>query len=305
LTVSAVGDISLARQVAEHMAFAGPNYPFDRVAPLLAGDVRFANLEGPLTDRGSPWPKSYNFRTPPRLASGLGVSGFNIVTLANNHVLDYGAPGLSDTLTTLDLLRVRHVGAGANEFAAHAPAIVAVNGLRVAFLGYVATPDEAGISIRPWAAGREAHGVALGTPAAIAADVTEARRHADFVIVAVHAGDEYVRTPNATQRELAEAALSAGADAYIGAHAHVVQPIERRGNQLIAWGLGNFIFGLDAVDLANIPPPRVSLILKLTLERGVGVTSYEVVPVTLDELEDRPRPATPGEAAILEQSLAR
>ena len=88
--------------------------------------------------------------------------------------------------------------------------------------------------------------------------MTAARAQADFVIVAPHAGTEYDNRPNETQLELASAAMAAGADAYIGAHAHVVQPVEQRGSQLIAWGLGNFIFNLDDVDLANIPEPRVS-----------------------------------------------
>ena len=121
------------------------------------------------------------------------------------------------------------------------------------------------------------------------------------MIVAVHAGDEYRTTPNATERALADAALAAGADAYIGAHAHVPQPIEMRGHQLVAFGLGNFVFALDDVDRANIPPPRVSMILKLTLTKGAGVTSYDVVPVTLDEAQSRPRPATADEAAVLHE----
>jgi poly-gamma-glutamate synthesis protein (capsule biosynthesis protein) len=182
--------------------------------------------------------------------------------------------------------------------------IVEAKGLRVAFLGYVATPAEGGgFSIDEWAAGPATPGLAIGTAGGIAADVAAARELADFVIVAVHAGTEYDRRPNGTQRELAEAVLAAGADAYIGAHAHVVQPVEQRGDQLIAWGLGNFIFDLDEVDLANIPEPRVSLILDVTLTRGHGVTSYRAVPVTQDAAEDRPRPATPGEAAVLEQQI--
>ena len=130
-----------------------------------------------------------------------------------------------------------------------------------------------------------------------------ARAANDFVIVVVHAGTEYSNVPDATQRRIADTALMAGADAYIGHHAHVVQPVEQRGNQLIAWGLGNFIFDLDNVDLANIPQPRVSLVLNLTLTEGQGVTGWEALPVTLDDAQDRPRPATPAEAATLQQLI--
>jgi hypothetical protein len=80
--------------------------------------------------------------------------------------------------------------------------------------------------------------------------------------------------------------------------------VEQRGGQLIAWGLGNFIFDLDQWDLAGIPEPRVSLVLDVTLEEGVGVTSWEAKAVVLDAEQDRPRPATAGEAAVLESLIA-
>lgn len=304
ITISAVGDISLARQVVERMEATGADYPYALVAPLMDGDVGFANLEGALTDRGDPWPKGYNFRTPPRFAPGLRRGGFGVVTLGNNHTMDFGPIGLIDTIEALDGAGILHAGAGGNALAAHIPVIFEAKGLRVAFLGYAATPDESGgFSIRAWAAGNTTPGLALGTPDGIAADVRAAKTIADFVIVAVHAGSEYVTTPNDVQRSLARAALAAGADAYIGAHAHVVQPVEQRGDQLIAWGLGNFIFDLDNVDLANIPTPRVSLILDITLTKGVGVSGYRVIPVTQDEDQDRPRPATAEEAAILRELI--
>jgi hypothetical protein len=300
ITLDAVGDISLARQVVDRMQANGAAYPLALVAPLLDGDINVANLEGPLTDRGEPWPKSYNFRTPPQFAQALPDGHVGVVSLANNHIMDYGPTGLLDTLPALDAAGVRHFGAGANALAAELPAIVEVKGLRVAFLGYVATPDEgSGFKITQWAAGGGAPGVSIGTRLAIAAGVAAARDIADFVIVVVHAGDEYRTQPNATERALADAALAAGADAYIGAHAHVPQPIERRGSQLVAYGLGNFVFDLDDVDLANIPQPRVAPILELTLTRGHGVTSYSVVAVTLDDSQDRPRPATPDETGAL------
>ncbi len=294
VTLVAVGDVSLAREVVDRMEAEGAAYPFVLVRGTLEADITFANLEGALSDRGTPWPKAYNFRTPPRLANGLNWAGFNVLTLANNHSLDYGADGLVDTLQTLDELGIKHVGAGVDFASAHAAAIIDVGGVRVAFLGYVATPDESnGFSIYDWAAGLGLAGLSIGTPEGIAADVVAARQVADFVIVAVHAGTEYSAFPDATQVALADAALAAGADAYIGAHPHVLQPIELRGHQLIAWSLGNFVFDLDPVDLANLSAPRFSVILRITLTPGVGVTSVEAIPVVLDENEDRPRLGEP------------
>lgn len=305
ISISAVGDISLARQVVDRMQVDGAAYPFALVAPLIDGDIGFGNLEGALTDRGEPWPKGFTFRTPPRFVSALSAGHIRVVTLANNHIMDYGANGLDDTIAALDAAGIEHVGAGTDAAAASTAVIVTVRGLRVAFLGYVLTPDEAGgFSIRSWAAGPGTPGVTIASTEKIREDVSAARQAADFVIVAVHAGDEYQAAPNATQRLLAQAALDAGAAAYLGAHAHVVQPVEQRGHQIIAWGLGNFVFDLDQADLANIPAPRVSLILKITLTKGAGVTGYETIPVTLDAASDRPRPATPDEAAMLRKMIA-
>ncbi len=301
VTISAVGDISLARQVNDWMELYGAGYPYELVRPLITGDIGFANLEGALTDRGEPWPKAFNFRTPPKFAVGLAEAGFDVVSLANNHAMDYGTVGLEDTVAALDSAAVRHAGSGRDSVEARQAAVVETNGVRVAFIACVLTPVEgSGFTVGEWTAG-SGLGISICESGGVASSVTDARAAgADFVLVSVHAGDEYVNAPNATQRELANAALAAGADVVLGHHAHVVQPVEQRGGQLIAWGLGNFIFDLDQWDLAGIPEPRVSLILNITLTKGAGVTSWEAVPVVLDAEQDRPRPATAEEAAVLD-----
>ena len=167
----------------------------------------------------------------------------------------------------------------------------------MAFVACVLTPTEGtGFAITAWAAGAASPGLAVVRRGRCSRSARCRRRGsvADFVIVAVHAGDEYRNAPNATQRAMAEAALAAGADAYIGAHAHVVQPVEQRGNQLIAWGLGNFIFDLDNVDLANIPQPRVAPILKITLTKGAGVTALGARAAVDAGRERRPPAACDG-----------
>jgi len=283
----------------------GAGYPYALVRGLISGDIGVANLEGALTERGEAWPKGYNFRTPPRFVSGLRDAGFDVVSLGNNHSMDYGVVGLTDTLDALVSAGVRSVGAGHTMAEARAPVILEANGLSVAFVACAATPTEGGgFAIRDWAAGVATPGIFVCDDAPLSEAIARARENADFVIVSVHAGTEYANVPDATQRRIAETALAAGADAYIGHHAHVVQPVEQRGNQLIAWGLGNFIFDLDNVDLANIPEPRVSLVLNLTLTDGQGVTSFEALPVVQDAAEDRPRPATPQEAAVLQSLIA-
>jgi poly-gamma-glutamate synthesis protein (capsule biosynthesis protein) len=215
--------------------------------------------------------------------------------------MDYGVVGLEDTLDALDAAGVQRIGAGRTGTEAAQPSIVEANGLRVAFIGCAATPVEAGgFAIQQWSAEADRSGVFVCDDGALRTRIAEAKQAADFVIVTAHAGTEYRNAPDATQTSIVNVALEAGADAFIGHHAHVVQPVELRGGQLVAWGLGNFIFDLDNVDLANIPEPRVSLILNLTLTKGEGVTSWEAVPVVQDANEDRPRPANAEEAAILQ-----
>lgn len=298
MTISAVGDVSLARQVNDWMAQFGAGYPYELVQQYFTGDIVFANLEGALTDRGEPWPKGFNFQTPPQYASGISAAGIDIVALANNHAMDYGVVGLQDTMAALDGAGVVHAGTG-NAARAWAPQVVGTD-LRVAFVACAATPTEGGgFAINSWSVDVISPGMAVCTTERLTQAVRDAAAAADFVVVSIHAGDEYVTTPNATQRTFADAALASGADLVLGHHAHVVQPVEQRGRQLIAWGLGNFIFDLDQWDLAGIPQPRVSLVLNVTLTEGVGVTAWEAVPVRLDEEQDRPRPATAEEGAVL------
>ncbi len=300
VTVTAVGDVSLARGVVDRMEVAGAGYPYALILDLLAGDIVVGNFEGALTTRGDPWPKAYNFRTPPDYAAGLRNAGFDLVSLANNHTMDYGADGLFDTMAALGAAGVAFAGAGADEWSAYRPAVVEGAGLRVAFVAVVATPDEgSGFSIWEWAPSEGSPGVAIGTVHAVSAVVAAARARADFVVVMLHAGTEYSTAVDATQRELVEAALAAGAVAVVGSHPHVPQAIEWREGKLVAWSLGNFIFDLDAVDLANIPAPRVTPVLEFTLTEGRGVTSVRVRAAVLDADEDRPRPASAEEALLL------
>ncbi len=300
VTVTAVGDVSLAREVVDRMQAAGADYPYALVLDLLAGDIVVGNFEGALTGRGEPWPKAYNFRTPPEYAAGLRAAGFDLVSLANNHAMDYGADGLFDTMAALEAAGVAFAGAGADESSAYRPVVVEAAGLRVAFVAVVATPDEgSGFSIWEWAPSEGSPGVAIGTVDAVSTVVAAARRRADFVVVMLHAGTEYSTAVDATQRALAEAAFAAGAVAVVGSHPHVPQAIEWREGKLVAWSLGNFIFDLDGVDLANIPAPRVTPVLEFTLTEGRGVTGVRVRAAVLDADEDRPRPASEEEALVL------
>ena len=296
VTIAAVGDIMLARRLTTLMQRHGPAYPFERVRDLLEADVVVGNMEGAFTDRGTPLVKQYTFRTPPEFAASLSLAGLDAVSLANNHATDFGVPGLEDTLGALEQAGVRTFGAGPDvEKATSAAVVRADNGARVAFVGI----DEIGEVL--WA-GPGRPGVARADPERVRAAVEAARHEADYVAVFAHWGTEYTHAPTARQRELAAAAVEAGADLVIGAHPHVLQPVERMGDALVLYSLGNFVFDLDADDLRTLGEgPFQSVVARVTLSKSAP-PRLEVTPVRTDPAEHRPRLATPEETTpILEQ----
>ena len=295
VVLDAVGDIMLGRTVGRSILERGAGHPFEAVAPLLDGsDLRVGNLELPLTERGTQARKDYTFRAPPSVAEGLVGAGFDVLTLANNHMLDFGPEGLLDTVATLQRAGIAHPGAGRNSGAAHEPAIVSANGLSLAFLSYVNTPNDgrSGWVAESTRAGTESPGVAWGTAEAIRRDVAAARDRADLVIVALHAGFEYSATPNPVQRELAHAAVDAGAALVLGAHPHVLQGIEVYKRVPIVYSLGNFVFDVDNDDRRQPGMPTLlSAVLRIRLDAN-GVQGLEVRPAIIDERDGRPIPVT-------------
>ena len=289
VTIAAVGDLMFARDVVTLMQQHGPAHPFERVAPLLAGsDLLIGNLEGTFTDRGEPLDKFYTFRAPPELAETLRTAGFDAVSLSNNHALDFGSVGLRDTLDALDAIGVAHFGAGLDRREAEAPLIVQAGEAFVALLGFSA------VGSSEFADGGQP-GVARAEVGAVGSAVAAIASAVDFVVVVFHFGTEYDATPTEQQRELAAAAADAGAALVIGHHAHTLQPWERRGNALILYGLGNFVFDLDREDLATLGEgPFATAVAIVELSNGAP-PSLRFRPVYIDPDENRPRPASAEE----------
>ena len=297
VTLVAVGDVMLARDLVTLMAEHGALYPFERVAGLLrAGDITIANLEGAFTERGAPEEKLYTFRTPPRFASGLAEAGIDIVSLGNNHTADFGEEGIADTLAALDAAGVRYAGAGLDEEAARRPALIEAEGVRIAFLSYT------DVFLNTFA-GPEAAGVAFATVAGIAEDVRAARDNADVVVVSLHSGVEYTDAPAPVQQRLARAAVDAGALLVLGHHPHALQGWEWYGDGLIVYSLGNFVFDLDADDLENLGARAFQTAVYSITFSANGVLGITIEPVFIDIDEKRPRPATGDEAAAIRERI--
>ena len=135
-----LGDVAPGRSMEFQLLRYGPQHPWAGLAPLLAGDgvLAVANLESVLSSRGPALSKPYVIRAHPLMGEMLAAGGLDIVSLANNHALDYGNEGLDETLSALGDLALPVVGAGASHDEAHQPAIQTVNGVRVAVLAYAA-----------------------------------------------------------------------------------------------------------------------------------------------------------------------
>lgn len=285
----AVGDLEMAFGVSRRIVNIGVEVPFADVAHIFDdADIVVANLECSLSRNGEPWPKKQlHFGATPKAAEALAVGGVDVVSVANNHSLDFGPRAFLDTLDLLDEAGVGHYGGGRNSAEARAPLIVERNGLRIAFLSYVtAFWGPYSFSTRAWKATADKTGVAIANVDDIATDVTAAREIADVVVVSIHADGEYRFKPKTSQRKMADAAVGAGAALVIEHGPHVLQGYRRGANTLIAYSLGNFVFpGYDG-------DARYSAILDVSLS-AEGVDSFSWIPIYL--VKALPRPATDKE----------
>jgi poly-gamma-glutamate capsule biosynthesis protein CapA/YwtB (metallophosphatase superfamily) len=246
LRLYAVGDVNLGDRPGTAIATYGARYPWLSVAPVLrAADIAIANLECSVSTRGYPVPgKQYTFRGKPSSLRGMAsYAGIDVVTLANNHTLDYGRLAFADTLSYAHEYGMKTIGGSRNLDVARRPALFRLGGIRVALLGYS--------DVRPlgFDAGPTWSGTAPAFPSYISSDVRRAKnRGADVVVVYFHWGVERTFSPNSRQRSLAAVAFDSGATVVLGAHPHVLQPIEQpRRRRLVAWSLGNFVFGANSL----------------------------------------------------------
>ncbi|GAB4546779.1 MAG: CapA family protein [Anaerolineae bacterium] len=301
VTLIAVGDIMLARALQQAArATNDPRYPFQNTYYFLHNaDVTVGNLECVISDKGEPLRrKQFTFRAEPFMLEGLQWAGFDVLSLANNHSMDYGAEAMLDMRQRLDAAHIMPVGAGKNEAEAFAPALVTVKGVKIAFIGVVNVPKSGTITFDTaiTAATVDQPGVAWITEDAdglhkLTQSVMQAKQKADVVIVLLHSGWEFIHTPSDLQKRLSRAAIDAGAAAVIGSHPHVLQGVENYNGGVIAYSLGNFAFDMEV---------NLTALLELKLDsRGIHELHWH--PMTIDRT-GRPQIAYPAaKARILRQ----
>lgn len=215
------------------------------LAFLQEGDLFILNQEFPFGISGEAMEeKEYTFRVPPELVSVPADLGVDLVTLANNHMLDFGRGPLTETLAALDGAGIAHVGAGEDLDAAKELVTFEIKGKTLGFLGASRVIPEAS-----WNASRYNSGVFTTYDAAqLVEEIRKAKESCDFVAVLVHWGIERNTFPEDYQKTLARQYIDAGADAVIGSHPHVLQGIEYYQGKPIFYSLGNFIFSNGAYE---------------------------------------------------------
>lgn len=230
--------LNIARRADGGYDFSGQFAP---VFPLLRGDLTVGNFETVLAGPQRPYTGYPSFNTPDSLADALKDAGFDVLLLANNHILDLGAGAALRTEQTLRDKGFAVTGLGPGE-AGHAPPLLCeVGGLRLGILNYTYGSNR---PVTPALAGEVA--LNITDPLLMAWDVLALRaRGAEYIVAALHWGMEYQPKPSPVQRSVAAFCLALGVDAVIGAHPHILQPVELRSAhgkpQLVAWSLGNFV----------------------------------------------------------------
>ncbi|MCD4812738.1 CapA family protein [bacterium] len=240
VTMIAGGDVLPGCFLDPYLKKSGYAYPYEKIAPLFkAAQIGLVNLECPLSNRGKRYtPKKFTFRANPQNAPALRDAGINAVCLGNNHIMDYGAEALEDTLAALDAAGVAYAGAGKTLADARRPAILTLaNQVRVAILSYSLTypADFWASTSRP--------GTAFARLPQVAKDVRLAAHAADWVVVCFHWGGELKHFPKSYQKQFGRAAIDAGAHVVVGSHPHVLQGVEWYQQGLILYSLGNLAFG--------------------------------------------------------------
>jgi len=209
-------------------------------AEIEDADIFMVNQEFPFTRRGTAAAdKQFTFRLPESRMHLLQEMGVDIVTLANNHILDFGTEGLLDSCRALDEAGILYVGGGEDLDRASALQTITVGQKTIGFLGTSRVYMDAG-----WAAGNSHPGVFSTYDTALPLKVIEeARQQCDYLVVYVHWGVERETTPMDYQRDMGRAYIDAGADLVVGSHPHVLQETEEYKGKTIVYSLGNFVFG--------------------------------------------------------------
>lgn len=258
-TLLFIGDIMLSRGVANQIQKHNDyKYPFLKIAETIkSADLSFGNLEGPISARGANQGSQYSFRADPKAVEGLKFAGFDILSVANNHIFDWGQDALLDTLSIARDNGIKTIGAGENFEKANSPVFKNISGIKIAFLAYTNLYPES------LSASENKPGISSFDAERVKKEIAEIKNSgsADIVIVSFHWGEEYQNRANNLQKDIARSLIDVGADLIIGHHPHVIQEIEKYKDKWVAYSLGNFVF-----DQYFSEETKTGLILKVKVQ---------------------------------------
>jgi len=291
--IKAVGDIMLGRLVGKKILLTNPDFPFCLISnELTEADITIGNLETPVCDNSyKSYKKEFSFKASTNVIHGLKNAGFNILNLANNHIMDYGEKALAETITNLNDKEILTVGAGENLVEATKALIININDVCIGFLSFTYA----------WPAKKNKPGCAPIDKKLISKLVHSVSDKTDVVIVSIHTGLEYVNIPSRENIALFRSIVDMGADLVLGHHPHTIQGIEKYKNGLIAYSLGNFIFDTPdykirelsytktAVNYYSKKPLKINdkcsligMILDCTFDKN-GVKSFNIIPTQIND----------------------
>lgn len=267
-SIFAAGDVFPGAYLKEYIKNHGARYPFSRLKDTIETyDIAFANLESAISKKGSPlWAKKFMFRISPDAADCLKYSGLDVMSVANNHTMDFGEEAFIDTIEALETMDMTYVGGGRDGDRAFMPATFSLGTTTIHFLAYsdwVSKPkkaDEGKAGINPLEIDR------------VVEDIKKYKKPGTVVIVSAHWGLQHVEIPKFQQVRKAHKMINAGADAVIGHHSHCPQSVEVYKGRPIFYSLGNFVFGMHNPDMVHNIAAAIAF-------DGDRLTSAEILPV--------------------------
>lgn len=284
LSIVVTGDVMFGRNMPGVLSL--DESPYRYVSNVTDSDILLVNTENPFTTSSNAIKPDVPLKASPTYIPLInGTNGTVISANANNHLFDYGVEGMRDSIKNLDEAGIIHIGVGENKAEATKPAVIEKNGHKITIFNYMDSDNfqEYSQEVMPIATD-SSPGYSAWDDVESPKQIQAAKNNSsDFVLVYMHYGNEYSRSPNDMQINISHKAIDAGADAVVGAHTHVTQGVEVYKNRPIYYNLGNFMF-----DQSNSATHR-AYIVKFNIEDdNVTSTLYPIyiigyLPHLMDE----------------------
>ena len=271
ITLCVAGDWAPIRQFQSIIEKTPTAVYGDLLPSIQSADLSVVNLEAPLSDRGAPVHKSGSvFKGEQRHIAGLTAVPFDVVTLANNHMFDFGSEAFQDSLKVLEQNSIKYTGAGMSEEDATRPLVIDIKGIKIGIVNFSEGEDLT-------AAQNNSPGVMGWDLGAVTETIATLKQQVDFVLVVSHCGIEYIPFPPPYVVDAFKQAADAGADVVIGHHPHVPQGISFHRDTPICHSLGNFVFYQDT----DLKFRKLGYMVKIGINKE-ALASIELLPYKIN-----------------------